>query len=367
VTRQGPDEGDAALQDRAEDRAAEGAASSREAGAAARIGAGTEHAPLGALPRSSDPYLSVVVPIFEEEENLPILQQEIAAVFDRLPFACEVIYVDDGSRDRSRQILRRFYLEDPRVRVVLFRRNFGQTPALQAGFDHARGRLVVTMDGDLQNDPADIPRLIAHLETGYDIVAGWRKNRQDAWLSRRVPSMIANRMMARLSGVPLHDSGCTLKIFRAGVVKNLRLYAELHRFIPAMAKTTGARVAELVVNHRERRFGRSKYGIMRTVRVIFDLLTVKMLIQFASRPLHWFALMSLPFLLAASIFFVSGLVDIDTWRVVGEFKVTFPTIGVLFLILAVQLFLLGLLGELVVKSSGVHRRVILDTIVSEVR
>jgi glycosyltransferase involved in cell wall biosynthesis len=317
--------------------------------------------------RALHPYLSVVIAIYEEEENLPLLHGEIAAVFDRMPFASEVIYVDDGSRDRSRQILRQLYLEDHRVRVVLFRRNFGQTPALQAGFDHARGRVVVTMDGDLQNDPADIPGLISHLETGYDIVAGWRKDRQDAWLSRRVPSLIANRMMARLSGVSLHDSGCTLKIFRVGVVKNLRLYAELHRFIPAMAKTTGARVAERVVHHRERRFGRSKYGIMRTVRVIFDLMTVKMLIQFASRPLHWFALMSLPFTFASTMFFVAGLIDIDTWSIVREFKVTLPTLGVLFLILAVQLFLLGLLGELVVKSSGIHRRVILDSIVSEVR
>ncbi|MCB9883355.1 MAG: glycosyltransferase family 2 protein [Planctomycetes bacterium] len=318
------------------------------------------------------PHLSVVVPIYDEEENLELLHGEIQAALDELPFASEVLYVDDGSRDRTPRILTSLHERDTRVRVIRFRRNFGQTPALAAGFDHARGNVVVTMDGDLQNDPADIPRLLEKLEQGYDIVAGWRKNRQDRWLSRRLPSMIANRMMASLSGVNIHDSGCTLKVFRRRVVKNLRLYAELHRFIPAMARTTGARVCELVVNHRERRFGKSKYGIMRTIRVLFDLMTVKMLVQFASRPLHWFAFLALPFLFLTAAFLVLGLVQFGAqgeWQIVGvdDFQITFPAIGLLFSILAVELVMLGMLGELIVKTSGVHRRVILESIVSEVR
>ena len=316
--------------------------------------------------------LSIVVPIFEEEENLEILHGEIAAVLDELDFESEVIYIDDGSKDRSPEILTELHKRDERVRVIRFRRNFGQTPAMAAGFEHARGKVVITMDGDLQNDPADIPRLLNALDEGYDIAAGWRKDRQDAWLSRRLPSIIANRMMASLSGVSIHDSGCTLKAFRMQVVKNLLLYAELHRFIPAMATTTGARVCEIVVNHRERRFGQSKYGIMRTVRVLFDLMTVKMLVQFASRPLHWFALLSLPFLFIAVTFLIIGMVEFGTagsWRLVSshDFRIPFPAAGLLFGMLAVELMLLGLLGELVVKMSGVHKRVILESIVSEVR
>jgi glycosyltransferase involved in cell wall biosynthesis len=246
--------------------------------------------------------ISVVVPVYNEAESLAQLHEELAAMAGSLPDACEFILVDDGSRDGSWEALQALRARDPRVRAVCLRRNFGQTSAMACGVDTARGEVIVTMDGDLQNDPADIPRLVDALRTGgYDVVCGWRHQRQDKLWSRRVPSMIANRLIGWLTGVPLHDYGCSLKAYRAAAIKHTPLYAELHRFIPAMATLTGARIGELKVNHRARRFGRTKYTIARTWRVALDMVTVSLLIKFAAKPLRIFGAAALATLAAASL------------------------------------------------------------------
>jgi glycosyltransferase involved in cell wall biosynthesis len=237
------------------------------------------------------PELSVVIPIYNEAPNLEVLHEELSDALGRWGRAYEVIYVDDGSQDESFEILRGLHARDAHVRVIQFRRNFGQTAAFAAGFAAARGRLIVTSDGDLQNDPRDIPGMVARLETGaFDIVAGWRKDRKDPWLNRRLPSGLANRLISWSTGVHLNDYGCSLKVFRAEVVKPLRLYGELHRFLPALASEMGVRIAEQPVNHRPRVHGRSKYGISRTIRVVLDLVTVKFLLSYSTRPLQMFGL-----------------------------------------------------------------------------
>jgi glycosyltransferase involved in cell wall biosynthesis len=243
---------------------------------------------------------------------------------------------------------------DRHVRVVHFRRNCGQTAAMAAGFDQARGRLVVTLDGDLQNDPADIPRMVAKVGEGFDIVAGWRKDRKDGFVLRRLPSIAANRLIAWVTGVPIHDTGCTLKVMRRELVENLPIYAEQHRFLPAMSAGSGARVAEVVVNHRARKFGQSKYGLGRATRVALDLMTIKMISSFSQRPGQYFGLLALPF--AAGIlfflvlaFFNSEIISLrHTWGHVVVMS------GMLFSMTCVYFVLLGLLAELVVKASGLH-------------
>src|SRR5262245_21819453 len=234
--------------------------------------------------------LTVVIPIRDEAASIEELHGELSATLNAWGRPYEVIVVDDGSTDESFQILSRVQADDTHVRVIRFRRNFGQTAAFAAGFDHARGRFIVTSDGDLQNDPRDIPRLLEVLDRGHDIVCGWRKVRKDALLSRRLPSTVANRLISIATGVHLHDYGCSLKVFRAEVVKPLNLYGEMHRFLPAIASEQGVSIAEVVVNHRERRHGRSKYGIGRTIRVILDLLTVKFLLSYSTRPVQIFGL-----------------------------------------------------------------------------
>jgi glycosyltransferase involved in cell wall biosynthesis len=239
----------------------------------------------------AQPDISVVIPVYNEEPNLAVLHRELTDTLCRWGRSYEILLVDDGSRDRSFEILAGIQRADPRVRVIQFRRNFGQTAAFAAGFAHARGRLIVTSDGDLQNDPADIPRLVERLERdGADIVCGWRRERKDAWLNRRLPSQIANKLISWATGVRLNDYGCSLKVFRAEVVKPLRLYGELHRFLPALASEMGVVIAEEPVNHRARVHGRSKYGISRTVRVVLDLITVKFLLSYSTRPLQMFGL-----------------------------------------------------------------------------
>ena len=234
--------------------------------------------------------LSVIVPIRNEAPGLVELHRELTDTLERWGRSYEIVAIDDGSTDDSFAVLSRLHALDPRLRVIRFRRNFGQTAAFSAGFAHARGRLIVTFDGDLQNDPRDIPAMIAKLESGYDIVCGWRKDRKDAFVSRTVPSMLANRLISWATGVRLHDYGCSLKAFRAEVVKPLRLYGEMHRFIPAIASEQGVAIAEVVVNHRSRRHGTSNYGISRTIRVVLDLLTVKFLLSYSTRPLQIFGL-----------------------------------------------------------------------------
>ena len=238
------------------------------------------------------PDISVVIPIYNEEPNLDALYREVTDVLVRWGRSYELLMVDDGSQDRSFEALTRIQAGDSRVRVIQFRRNFGQTAAFAAGFAAARGRLIVTSDGDLQNDPADVPAMVDRLEReDLDIVCGWRKDRKDAWINRRLPSVLANALISWATGVKLNDYGCSLKVFRAEVVKPLRLYGEMHRFLPALASEMGVRIAEQPVNHRARVHGRSKYGISRTVRVVLDLITVKFLLSYSTRPLQMFGLM----------------------------------------------------------------------------
>jgi len=233
------------------------------------------------------PQISVVAPLLDEQDNLPALYEQITrSLAGRYEY--ELIFIDDGSTDRSFEVLKGFQAADPRVRVIRFRRNFGQTAALSAGFKHARGEVVVALDADLQNDPADIPMLVAKLDEGYDVVSGWRKVRHDDALKRRLPSRLANGLISCITGVRLHDYGCTLKAYRREILAEMRLYGEMHRFIPALASWSGARIAECVVNHRPRTAGKAKYGLARTLKVVLDLITVKFLGSFSTKPIYIF-------------------------------------------------------------------------------
>ncbi|MBI4521550.1 MAG: glycosyltransferase family 2 protein, partial [Gemmatimonadetes bacterium] len=275
--------------------------------------------------------------------------RELTDTLERWGTSYEILIVDDGSSDDSFAQLARLQASDARLRVIRFRRNFGQTAAFAAGFAYARGRLIVTSDGDLQNDPADIPAMAAKIDEGYDIVCGWRKDRKDAWLTRRLPSRIANRLISSTTGVRLHDYGCSLKVFRAEVVKPLRLYGEMHRFLPAIASEMGVRIAEVVVNHRARRHGRSKYGLGRTVRVVLDLLTVRFLLSYATRPLQIFGLVGLTMAVAGG--------GISAWlafiRLTGDEPIgdrPLLLFGILLVFTGVQLITLGLLAELQART-----------------
>jgi glycosyltransferase involved in cell wall biosynthesis len=296
-----------------------------------------------------DPDLSVVIPVRNEAQALPELHRELTDTLTAWGRPYEVIIVDDGSTDESFETLRRLHAGDPHLRVIRFRRNFGQTAAFAAGFRHARGRIIVTADGDLQNDARDIPRLIARLEQGCDIVCGWRKTRRDAFFTRRLPSMIANRIISIATGVRLHDYGCSLKAFRAEVVKPLKLYGEMHRFLPAIASELGVDIAEVVVNHRPRRHGASKYGISRTIRVILDLLTVKFLLSYSTRPLQIFGLIGLVMGLSGAI--ITGWLAYV--RLFGSQSIANRPLllfGILLVFTGVQLVTLGLLAELQART-----------------
>jgi len=229
-----------------------------------------------------------VIPLFNEEESIVALFQELMDTLKSTGYEFELIFIDDGSTDRSLSILEEIYKDNPEAVVISFRKNFGQTAALSAGFDHARGDIIVTLDADLQNDPKDIPKLLEKLDEGYDVVNGWRYKRKDPFFSRRLPSIIANKIISTATNVKLHDYGCTLKAFRKEITQNIRLYGEMHRFIPAVASGMGVSIAEVKVNHRSRKYGKSKYGISRTIRVILDLITVKFLLNYATRPIHVF-------------------------------------------------------------------------------
>ena len=232
--------------------------------------------------------ISLVIPLYNEEENVEALYEEISRVAEANSLHCQFVLVDDGSSDRTVDRLLEVAGDDPRITLVRFRRNFGQTAAMAAGIDYAEGEVIITLDGDLQNDPAEIPKMLEKLDEGYDMVAGWRKNRQDKFISRKLPSMIANRLISKTTSVQLHDYGCTLKAIRSEVAKNLQLYGEMHRFIPALAAEMGVKICEVPVHHRPRVAGTSKYGISRTFRVLLDLLTVKFFLGFSTRPLHMF-------------------------------------------------------------------------------
>lgn len=293
--------------------------------------------------------LSVVLPVYNEVENLQLLHEKLEAALLGLGKRYEIIYIDDGSKDGSYQILQELYQQHPRVWVIRFRRNFGQTAAFSAGFDLARGDVVITLDADLQNDPNDIGLLLEKMDEGYDVVSGWRIRRKDKYLTRRLPSQIANGLISRVTGVRLHDYGCSLKAYRREVVKNIHLYGEMHRFIPALASWIGVEVAEVPVNHMPRQFGRSKYGIGRTIRVILDLFTVKFLLDYATRPLQIFGLWGM---LSAGVGTLIGLYLTYLRTFYREPLNDRPLLllAVLLVMLGVQLISMGLLGEMVVRT-----------------
>jgi glycosyltransferase involved in cell wall biosynthesis len=294
--------------------------------------------------------LTVVIPVRNEAASLEQLHHELTETLERFGHTYEIIVVDDGSTDRSFDILVRLQALDPRLRVIRFRRNFGQTAAFSAGFANARGRLIVTSDGDLQNDPRDIPAMVKKLDDEQlDIVCGWRKHRKDAFLSRLVPSMIANRLISWATGVRLHDYGCSLKVFRSEVVKPLKLYGEMHRFIPAIASEQGVSIAEAAVNHRARRHGTSNYGISRTIRVILDLLTVKFLLSYSTRPVQIFGLIGLAMAIPGAM--ITGYLAFV--RMIGAESIAnrpLLTYGILLFFTGVQLITLGLLAELMART-----------------
>jgi glycosyltransferase involved in cell wall biosynthesis len=294
-------------------------------------------------------YVSVVIPLYNEEESIRPLNEYLLGVLDKIDETSEVIYIDDGSQDGTYPILKKISQEDERVRVIRLRRNFGQTAAFAAGFDFVQGEIVVTMDGDMQNDAADIPLLLEKIEEGYDVVSGWRKNRQDVFLTRRLPSQIANSLISKVTGVRLHDYGCSLKAYRSEVVKNINLYGDMHRFIPALASWIGISVTEIPVNHHARKYGTSKYGLGRTVKVILDLLTVKFLLDYATRPIQIFGLMGLLSLGGGTL---TGLylafVRLFMGQAIGDRPLLL--LAVLLVLIGVNLIIMGLLGELMVRT-----------------
>lgn len=299
---------------------------------------------------SAAPRVSVVAPLYNEEESIAGLQAQLTSALTSLGQPFEIIVVDDGSRDGSFALLQRWQAQDPaHVRVVRFRRNFGQTAAFSAGFERARGEIIVTLDADLQNDPADIGLLLDKIEAGYDVVSGWRVQRQDAALSRRLPSVIANALISRVTGVALHDYGCSLKAYRREVLQNVRLYGELHRFIPAIASWMGTAVAEIPVSHRPRQFGRSKYNLSRTLRVILDLITVRFLLGYATRPLHVFGGIGLTL---GAVGTLIGIYLTYLKLILGQSIGSRPLLllAVLLVVLGVQMLSIGLLGEMTMRT-----------------
>jgi len=292
--------------------------------------------------------LSVVVPLLDEQDNLrPLYHQITGALEGRCDY--EVIFVDDGSTDESFSILQDFHEQNPRVRVIRFRRNFGQTAAMSAGFSHARGRVIVAMDADQQNDPADIPMLLAKLDEGYDVVSGWRKKRHDAALTRLLPSRVANWVISKSTGVKLHDYGCTLKAYRREVLAETKLYGEMHRFIPALASWSGARIAEVVVNHRPRTAGVAKYGLGRTWKVVLDLITVRFLGSFSTKPIYIFGGLGGLTALLAFLFGLVVVVQKLKWQTDMSGNPLLILTAVLMLT-TVQFILMGLLAEILVRT-----------------
>ena len=293
--------------------------------------------------------ISVVIPVYNEESNLLELHRQLNDVLSSMGISYEIIAVDDGSSDDSFEVLRRLHEQDEHLTAVRFRRNFGQTAAFSAGFDLACGQIIITMDADLQNDPVDIPHLIEVMEEGYDVVSGWRKDRKDPFVSRRLPSIMANRLISFVTGVKLHDYGCSLKAYRGDVVKNLHLYGEMHRFIPALANWMGVSVTEIAVRHHPRRHGQSKYGISRTLKVILDLLTVRFLLSFSARPMQLFGLLGMG---SFGVGFLIGLYLTVLKVIYGQSISNRPLLllGVLMLVAGIQLTTMGLLAELIVRT-----------------
>lgn len=295
------------------------------------------------------PRISIVIPVFEEEGSLPTLFGELRAVAAKMPSVeCEFLFVDDGSRDGSAALIRAFAAEDPRAKGIFFRRNFGQTAAMSCGIKAATGDVIIPMDADLQNDPADIPKFLSKIDEGYSCVSGWRKDRKDDLLLRKIPSWAANALISTLTGVVLHDYGCSLKAYRRDVIQDVELYGEMHRFIPAYAAWSGARVTEIVVNHRARRFGVSKYGISRVFKVALDLIVVKFLTRYFDKPMHFFGAVGFVSLFLGIVAEVAAV----ALRFMGLHLVEtpLPIVGAMFVIVGVQFILFGLLSEVLMRT-----------------
>ncbi|MDP3479081.1 MAG: glycosyltransferase family 2 protein [Desulfoprunum sp.] len=293
--------------------------------------------------------ISVVIPLLNEEDNIPLLYEELKGVLVTLQETHEIIFIDDGSKDGSLKILKELQEKDESIVVVSFRKNFGQTAAMAAGFDYAKGDVIITMDADLQNDPHDIPRLLEQIRAGNDVVTGWRFDRKDTFINRRLPSIIANKIISLTTGVNLHDYGCTLKAFRRDVIKNIRLYGEMHRFIPAIASGMGIDFTEVKVNHRPRRFGYSKVGISRTIRVILDLLTVKFLLSYATRPIQVFGFMGM---VSGGLGFLIALIMTLQRQFIGMPMSDRPLLflAILLIFVGFQFVSLGLIAELQART-----------------
>ncbi|RWX43883.1 Glycosyltransferase involved in cell wall bisynthesis, partial [Candidatus Electrothrix marina] len=290
-----------------------------------------------------------VIPVYNEEENINLLYDELKDVLKTIEHEHEILFIDDGSSDASLSLLEKIQQQDENVVVVSFRRNFGQTAAMSAGFDYATGDVIVTMDGDMQNDPHDIPMFLEKMEEGYELVSGWRHDRQDPFLNRRLPSMIANKIISVVTGVHLHDYGCTLKTFRKEITQGIRLYGEMHRFIPAIASGVGGKITEIKANHRPRRFGTSKYGISRTLRVVLDLMTVKFLLSYATRPIQIFGMLGLAS--GGSGFLIALIMTVQRMF----FDVPMDNrplllLAILLILMGMQFIYMGLLGELQVRT-----------------
>ena len=298
------------------------------------------------------PEVSVFLPVYNEEPNLVPLQAKLDEALNTLGRSAEIIYVDDGSSDGSLNVLRQIARLDDRVRVVALKRNYGQTAAMAAGIDAAQGEVLIPMDADLQNDPADIIRLLDKMDEGYDVVSGWRKNRQDTLVTRKIPSMIANRLISWIGGVPLHDYGCSLKAYRRESLADVKLYGEMHRFIPIYAAWAGARVTEIPVTHHPRTMGQSKYGLSRTVKVVFDLITIKFMASYQTKPLYlfgWAGLLTFGVSLLSAL--LACLMKFANWPYHADFIQTpLPVMAMVMLVLGIQLFLMGLLAEMLVRT-----------------
>jgi glycosyltransferase involved in cell wall biosynthesis len=293
--------------------------------------------------------ISIVIPFLNEEANLQPLCDELDSALGPTGREYEILFIDDGSTDGGLALLEKLREDNPHIKIISFRRNFGQTAAMVAGLDFSSGRVVITLDADRQNDPADIPRLLGKIDEGYDLVCGWRHDRQDSYVSRKLPSLIANRLISRITGVQLHDYGCTLKAMRSEVAKNITLYGELHRFIPAIASWMGVRIAEVPVNHRPRTRGQSKYGLSRTFRVLLDLITVKFLLSYSGRPIHFFGI---PGLICGTIGFIT-----TTYLVIARLFFGMPLsdrplllFAIAMILVGIQFIVFGLLGELQIRT-----------------
>ncbi|MCK5305553.1 MAG: glycosyltransferase family 2 protein [Candidatus Omnitrophica bacterium] len=291
-------------------------------------------------------YLSVVIPVYNEKDSIRLLYEKLKSSLSNFK-DYEIIFIDDGSKDNSFEVIKQIAINDKRVKAIQLKKNFGQTIAISAGFDHAGGKVIVTMDADLQNDPEDIPKLITKLEEGYDVVSGWRKTRKDP-LSKRMPSRVANKIISLVTGIKLHDFGCTLKAYRSEIIKNLKLYGEMHRFLPAYAQWAGAKIAEVEVKHHPRSYGQTKYGLARTPSVIIDLITTKFLIAFSTKPSHIFGALGLILILTAML--LSLFITIRKFCFGGEWVSPLIFIITICFITGIQFILMGLLGEISIRT-----------------